>query len=589
MPARTIATLLWPHGESGVGDQADGKRMKDALLHAIGVALDGLEVGYCAFDSADRTLAWNMTFLNLFPEHDGKVHVGESYAENLRRFYALRLAGDERAHIERYIAEGVARYRSQRRPYEFDHRDFRVRVSSFEMGRFGRVRVWRKVAHLPTMLTKPVSSTRMLAELNATAVLERLTHGVLIVDVADRVLWANQAFLTLYGLRSAQAAIGRSFRDIYLAAWAGREADGAFKSSMLTLAENQRFSGAEFELALPGERSIRVVEQRGEFDGRGYFEHVDITHLKRQQRALAEAEKRYRLLAEHSSDIILSVEDGAITYASPALKGLLGWDIADVHGRAIVQFCHPEDVPTIMAALAADSASGGQTEYRARALHREGSYVWVEARSGHLPGETGSLILRRVINLRGIAARKAMEEQLEQLQTELQELATTDPLTGLANRRKLEEVLALEFRRAQREHLPLSVLAVDIDHFKRFNDAHGHQVGDDVLRAVGAYLLSIIQRAGDLAARLGGEEFILLLPGTDKAQAAVLAEMIVRGVQNLELPSVASKVTVSIGLATHTRASAPPTAQDLLRLADEALYAAKRRGRNCVAMAPGRV
>lgn len=136
------------------------KKMKDALQIAIGTALDGVDVGFCAFDNQNRTISWNATFLSLFPEHDGYVHIGEPYADNLKRFYSLRLDSEQIKDIDRYIAEGIQRHQTQRRPYEFNHRNFRLRVSSFEIGKFGRLRVWRKVATLPTHKERPVSTTQ---------------------------------------------------------------------------------------------------------------------------------------------------------------------------------------------------------------------------------------------------------------------------------------------------------------------------------------------------------------------------------------------------------------------------------------------
>lgn len=554
--------------------------MKDALLQAIGVALDGLDVGYCAFDAEDRTLAWNKTFLSLFPEHDGEVHVGEAYADNLRRFYKGRLSIDEATLIDQYIAEGIARHRTQRRPYEFDHRDARIRVSSFEMGRFGRVRVWRKVAALATYAIRPVATTSKLAELNATAVLERLADGVLIVDVSDRIMWANEAFLHLYDL-TLDDARGRSFEEVYRRAWLGSQETPGFSASISTLLENQRFSGAPFVLSLPGDRFVRVIEQRGEADGRGYFEHSDITHLKRHQVALAEAEKRYRLLAEFSSDVILSVEGGMITYASPSLSELLDWSIDEVLGKAIVDFCHPDDVPGIAQALNAVRSGLTQVDYRVRALHKNGSHVWVEARAKHLPGDTGHLMHKRVINLRGIAARKEIEEELVRAQVRLQQLATTDPLTGLANRRKFDEALLPEFRRAEKGGPPLSVLVIDIDHFKRFNDQHGHHVGDEVLRVVGTELALCAQRAGDLAVRLGGEEFVVLLPGADASSAMVLADQLLTKVRTLRVAGApGEQLTISVGAATYAASMPMSGPSELMKAADDALYQAKREGRN---------
>lgn len=559
--------------------------MKDALLQAIGVALDGLEVGYCAFDNEDRALAWNKTFLTLFPEHAEKIHVGEGYSANLRRFYGSRLELPELEKIDQYIAEGVARHRTQRRPYEFDHRGARIRVSSFEMGRFGRVRVWRQIAILEKITKEHPPTTERLAQLNAQAVLERLADGVVIVDVSDRVMWANRAFLQLYDLPTVESAVGRSFESVYRHVWSGKEAEPAFAESISTLLENQRFSGAPFVLALPGERYVRVIEQRGQFDGRGYFEHSDITDLKRRQNEVAAAEKRYRLLAEFSSDIILSVERGVITYASPALSELLGWRVDEVQGQPIVNYCHRDDVPTIAEALRTIHGGRAHVDYRVRALHKDGSFVWTEARARQLPGDSSPVMDRRVINLRGIAARKAIEDELQLAQRKLQELATTDPLTGLANRRRLDETLTMEFARAARAGLPLSVLLLDIDHFKQFNDTHGHHVGDEVLKAVAAELARLAQRTGDLAARLGGEEFVVLLPGADVGDAAALAEEAVSRLRQLRIASKPSeRITASIGVATYAVDSGLGNASDLLQCADMALYEAKRQGRDRVAV-----
>jgi diguanylate cyclase (GGDEF)-like protein/PAS domain S-box-containing protein len=556
--------------------------MKDALLRAIGAALDGLEVGYCVFDAEDRTVAWNLAFLDLFPEHRGHVHVGEDYRANLRRFYEGRLAGDERANIERYIVEGVARHRTQRRPYEFDHRDFRIRASSFEIVGFGRVRVWKKVAALPTKVASPVSTTRALQDLNAVAVLERLSDGVLIVDVADKAMWANQAFLSMYALSSVDAAAGKSFAEMFRGAWAAHPDDGGFLASMATLAENQRFAGAPFELRLPDNRWVRVVEQRGEIDGRGYFVHVDITGLKRQQAALQEAEERYRLVAEYSSDIILSVEGGSVDYVSPAVTQVLGWTPEMVLGRSLTEFCHPKDIPEVGAAL---SALQGQPEadYRARARHRDGHYVWVEARARRLPGAEDPQSARLVVNLRNITARKLVEDQLEAANQRLKAIATHDGLTGLANRRQLDESLESECRRAGRAERPLSFLLLDIDNFKRLNDSYGHPAGDEVLRRLGAVLSGFANRAGDLAARYGGEEFGILLSATSLEHATAMAESVRARVEAMDLaPLGMPGITVSIGVATLSPNEADHSPARLVSGADKALYEAKHRGKNCV-------
>jgi len=115
------------------------------ILQAMGAALDGLETGLCAFDDLDRTLCWNRTFLRFFPEHEGRVHPGEPYADNLRRFYASRLGPNEVPNAERYVSEGIARHRSQRAPYELFHNGLWIRVASLPVPGVGRVRFWQEL------------------------------------------------------------------------------------------------------------------------------------------------------------------------------------------------------------------------------------------------------------------------------------------------------------------------------------------------------------------------------------------------------------------------------------------------------------
>ncbi len=256
--------------------------MRDVLLRSIGAALDGLEVAFCAFDSRDCALVWNDTFIEFFPEHRGRVHKGEPYADNLRRFYGERLGPEESALIERYVAEGVARHRAQRRPYEFDHRGQRLRVSSAELGAIGRVRVWRRAEPLAGAVVRrgpPVPAE--MAEL-ALRHLEHSEDGVLVVDTGDQILWANPAFLRLYGAPTLADAVGTSFETLYRRAWRSTPRAGEFLRSLEVMQENQRFAGAPYELCLPGDRWVRVVEERGAAaGGRGLLVHADITALKR--------------------------------------------------------------------------------------------------------------------------------------------------------------------------------------------------------------------------------------------------------------------------------------------------------------------
>ena len=179
--------------------------------------------------------------------------------------------------------------------------------------------------------------------------------------------------------------------------------------------------------------------------------------------------------------------------------------------------------------------------------------------------------------------------KLEQLNQELQGLADRDGLTGVANRRRGDNYLEEVWTRLRREKQPLSVIMLDVDHFKAFNDTYGHQAGDECLVAVAEAVFAQLLRPTDLVARYGGEEFIIILPNTDRAGVTHVGEQIRRAVEDMGIDhahsSVGAVVTVSAGSATMVPGVMGGTEQ-LLREADVALYRAKRMGRNQVQAAP---
>ena len=183
-------------------------------------------------------------------------------------------------------------------------------------------------------------------------------------------------------------------------------------------------------------------------------------------------------------------------------------------------------------------------------------------------------------------ALRRSQQELLRANLELRRLTHSDGLTGLSNRRYLDEFLSAEWKRAERERTEVSLLMIDVDYFKPYNDTSGHVAGDNVLRSVATTIRREIRQPRDLVARFGGEEFAVVLPGTGSAGARLLAEKMRRDVAGLALPHVGSAVsehlTISIGVATLT--PAPGLAETaLIEEADAALYRAKRDGRNRVA------
>jgi diguanylate cyclase (GGDEF)-like protein len=197
-----------------------------------------------------------------------------------------------------------------------------------------------------------------------------------------------------------------------------------------------------------------------------------------------------------------------------------------------------------------------------------------------------------------VLARVKAQLRVKHMADELRRIATIDVVTGVANRRRFDELLDVEWRRARRAGDPLSLLMIDVDHFKRFNDRYGHPAGDACLRSVAQALVNATSRPADLVARYGGEEFVMLLPQTPRGGAAHLARNALEAVEALGIAHETSltgpRVSVSVGVACYDAESAnwkPASANsrlpmgvrlaamDLVRGADKAMYAAKHAGR----------
>ncbi|SFG64007.1 response regulator receiver modulated diguanylate cyclase [Duganella sp. CF458] len=198
--------------------------------------------------------------------------------------------------------------------------------------------------------------------------------------------------------------------------------------------------------------------------------------------------------------------------------------------------------------------------------------------------EAGAVdFITKPFNVAVVRARVRTHLTLKRQSDAMREMSLTDALTGVANRRSFNEAIQNEWRRCARSGTPLSVIMIDIDHFKLYNDAYGHQAGDACLKQVASTMLQCGGRSPDLLARYGGEEFVILLPQVDAPGAATVAERILASVRDLAIPhrmsSAGDTVTVSLGVATlmPDQGGAPET---LVRCADDALYRAKNDGRN---------
>lgn len=192
--------------------------------------------------------------------------------------------------------------------------------------------------------------------------------------------------------------------------------------------------------------------------------------------------------------------------------------------------------------------------------------------------------------IKHIKSRIKAEDKLRLIQTSLIEsnqalevLAMEDKLTGLANRRQFDLYLDIELNRAHRIQSPLSLLLIDVDYFKRFNDQYGHIAGDECLQVLCARIKQCVRRPSDMVARYGGEELAVVMPNTDESGASLVAESIMSAISQMQIKHVASPmgvITVSVGLATYKHFGSEWGGKDLVKHADDALYSAKQGGRN---------
>jgi diguanylate cyclase (GGDEF)-like protein/PAS domain S-box-containing protein len=295
----------------------------------------------------------------------------------------------------------------------------------------------------------------------------------------------------------------------------------------------------------------------------------------------------FQFLAENSVDILCHTGiDRRLRYVSPSSLHVLGWKPEEMTGKLMDHFIHPEDLPVLAAAIATDSPPGTQiVNATIRMLKRDGSTTWIANRARRVRNTTTGELTDFVVSMRDIPERKRLEEQLSAL-------AHSDSLTKLPNRRAFDEALQREWKRALRESSLVSLLLLDVDHFKELNDKYGHGAGDDCLCAIATNVSETV-RATDTAARYGGDEVTIILPSTDIAGAVEAAERMRSTIEALRIPHEGNPegggwASVSIGVTTAFARSygTMRMPESLLLAADKALYKAKHEGRNRVATAP---
>ena len=296
------------------------------------------------------------------------------------------------------------------------------------------------------------------------------------------------------------------------------------------------------------------------------------------ERALREREAHYRLLANNIADIIILIDARSLLrYVSRSAEPVLGLRPKDLVGKSCFDLVHPDDRESVQQATARLRGIDSVSTVVFRHYRGDGTLAWVESKFKLATEPSDPARTEFLCVIRDVTERKRMEDELIQLNRRLTQLAATDGLTSLTNRRTFDGFLRREYESCEE----IAVLLFDIDNYKGYNDTYGHQAGDRCLQAVAKAIGGATADTSGLSARYGGEEFAVVLPNTSEDAALKVAEAIRLTVRALGIPNTASSrgyITISAGVAARNRSTLDEAA--LVGEADTALYQAKRLGRN---------
>ncbi|MFJ3054678.1 GGDEF domain-containing protein [Herbaspirillum sp. NPDC087042] len=297
----------------------------------------------------------------------------------------------------------------------------------------------------------------------------------------------------------------------------------------------------------------------------------------------------YKTLLESTKAIPWKIDWSTMQFAyiGPQIEHLLGWTPESwKSAEDWAMRIHAEDREAVVNFCIAQSKAGADHEADYRALTRDGEHIWIRDVVHVVRNDDGSP--NSLIGFMfDITERKKTEARLIELQKELEALSYRDGLTNVANRRMFDSALEVEWANAVRTQSSLSLIMLDIDFFKQYNDHYGHIAGDACLKQVAAVLSEAASRPKDFFARYGGEEFVLILPECDDKTALQVAQRCRKLVVDAALPHEKSQVadTITISLGVHTITPSPMDQRmSFLEQADRRLYKAKQLGRNCIAV-----
>ncbi|CFR20228.1 diguanylate cyclase [Yersinia frederiksenii] len=425
----------------------------------------------------------------------------------------------------------------------------------------------------------PYDADKRLAELES--IYSNAPAGLCFIDTALRYLTVNDYLAALFGKNTVDVN-GRKVADFL------PSITPILQSALLRAYCNETIPDAEFQM--PDKQQIffmRINAARypsGQVSGLSVA-MIDISPLKEMEEKLRKSKQHYRNMVELNPQIPWTASpDGMITDVSSRFEKITGLTRSEALADKWLRTIHTEDRHPTLVSWEHSLQTKTPLDVEIRFCHVEKGWNWMRIRAFPSVDEDGN-VMCWYGTAEDIHERKLLELKLVKANRRLEIQARTDSLTKLPNRREFKKVLAHEFMRAKRSNSPLSVLMIDIDYFKNFNDCYGHISGDACLRLVARTLRKSLKRTTDIVARYGGEEFAAILPDTDQEGAILVAEHILQSIRAMGIKHSDSKfrkVTISLGVTiyrAHQHAGIVDQA-DLMLAADQALYYSKKNGRN---------